>query len=90
MTVNGLYPLTATRLGLTTSFGQLNMNRSAWKCCFQAEAIKTTMSLASVMRPVEAASSGVSQDEENMEQRQSQLMMDMSRNEKEISAAVSY
>ena len=48
------------------------------------------MSLASVMRPVEAASSGVSQDEENMEQRQSQLMMDMSRNEKEISAAVSY
>lgn len=56
-----------------TSFGQLNMNRSA-TCCFWAGAIKATMSL--VMRPVEAASSGVSQNEENMEQTQSQLMMD--------------
>lgn len=36
----------------------------------RAEAIKATMSLDSVMRPVEAASStgGVSQNEENMEQ----------------------
>lgn len=52
-----------------TSFGQLNMNRNA-TCCFRAEAIKATMSLDSVMRPVEAASStgGVSQNEENMEQ----------------------
>lgn len=45
------------------SFGQLYMNRSNM-CCFQAEPARATMSSPSVMRPVEAASSGVSQNEE--------------------------
>ena len=63
------------------SSGQLYMNRSNM-CCFQAEPVKATTSSPSVMRPVEAASSGVSQNEETIEQRHSQPMMDMSMNKK--------
>lgn len=57
--------------------GQLNMNGSN-TACFQAGGLKATMSFLSELRLSDAASSVVSQDEEDRKQRESQPMTDMS------------